>query len=327
MKMISVLVPCFNEEQNIAPMAQVLSKIMRQYDGKYDYEIVFRDNASSDSSMGVLRSLAKNDHHIKVISNARNYGTSYRKDTFKDRVSGDVRILIPCDFQEPPELIPEFIRWWECGYEVVVGQKISSKEGRVKFALRSFFYKLIEFFSDRPQPHHMSGIFLISRRIHELKWKTDNDEPLRYFLSDIGCDMKFIPYEQQERRSGKSSYNTSRYLSFAIDSMIAASTAPLRMVTVAGFFMSIISFAVGLFYLIAKLIWWSRFPAGMAPLLIGLFFLGSVQVFFIGIVGEYIGNVLHKVTPNNPPIVKELINFKNVGEDAYLIRNAQNEDE
>ena len=327
MKKISILVPCYNEEKNIAPMARALTDIMRQYDGKYNYEIVFRDNASMDSSMEVLRSLASEDSHIKVISNARNYGASYRKDTFNRRVSGDARILIPCDFQEPPELIPEFIQWWERGYEAVCGQKISSQEGQIKYGLRSVFYKLIGAFSNHPQPRHMSGIVLVSKRIHELKWKSDNDESMRYFLTDIGCNIKLIPYEQQKRRSGKSSYNVWRYLSFAIESMISTSTAPLRIATVVGFLMSAISFVVGMFYLIVKLVWWYRFPAGTAPLLIGLFFLGSIQLLFIGIVGEYVGNILRKVTPNNPPLVKELLNFDNADEDPYLIRNASAEED
>lgn len=319
-KIISVLVPCFNEENNIEPMAEAITEQMRRYEGIYDYEIVFRDNDSTDKSLEVLRKLASRDKHIKVIVNARNYGIGGAKNTFIGRISGDAVITIPCDFQEPPELIPEFIQYWEQGYEAVCGQKTSSKEGRFKYGLRQLFYSIIDLFSEIPQYRNMSGIILLSRRLWDLKVKYNVKMPIRYFLADIGCDVKLVQYEQQKRRSGKSSYNVWRYLSFAIDSMITTSRAPLRVATVMGFIMSVVTFIIGMVYLVYKIVFWQRFSAGTAPILIGLFFLGSILLLFIGIVGEYVGAVLQKVTESNPPIVKELINFDNAEEDPCYIR-------
>ncbi len=325
MKKISILIPCYNEEKNIVPMAETLTGIMGLYKEKYEYEIIFRDNASTDDSMRILRSLASKDDHIKVIENIRNFGFDPKKDTFIGRVSGDVVIVIACDFQEPPEMIPEFISWWEKGYEAVCGQKTSSKEGKIKYLLRQVFYNIIDCFSSIPQYRNMSGICLLSRRVFELSSEY-NDLMLRYFLADIGCNVKLIQYEQQKRRAGKSSYNIWRYLSFAVYALTSVSTAPLRLASVLGFFMSFLSFLVGMIYLIYKLIFWDSFVVGTAPMVIGVFFLGSVILFFIGVVGEYVGITLRTVQKQSPPLVRELINFDNPENDPYLFKTEVEED-
>ncbi len=319
MKKISVLIPCYNEEKNVKPMVETITEIMSLYTGKYEYEIILRDNASLDNTLTIMKELANKDKNIKVIANARNYGTNLKKDTFAGRVSGDVVIVIACDFQEPPELIPEFIKWWEKGYEAVCGQKISSQEGKIKYGLRQIFYKIIDTFSESPQYRNISGIVLLSRRLYEMSSKY-NDSYFRYFIADLGYEVKLIEYEQQKRRSGKSSYNIWRYLSFAIDSLISVSTAPLRLASVLGFCSSFGSLIIGFVYLIYKLIYWNEFNAGTAPMVIGMFFLGSVLLFFIGVVGEYVGIILKTVTKQSPPIVKELINFENGEEDPYLYK-------
>ena len=320
MKKISVLVPCFNEEENVEPMANELNNILKKYDGKYDYEIIFRDNASTDGSLGKMRAVAYNNHHIKVIANSRNYGTDTKKDSFVGRVSGDVILSIPCDFQEPPELIPDFIEWWEKGYEVVCGKKIGSKEGKIKYGLRQLFYRILNTFSETPQYSNISGIVLMSRKIYDL-YSQYNDMYLRYFLADIGCEVKLIQYEQQKRRAGKSSYNIWRYLSFTIESMTSVSVAPLRLATVIGFLMSFVSFIIGIVYLVYKLIFWYEFDPGTAPIVIGMFFLGSVIIFFIGVLGEYVGRIFLLSSKQSPPIVKELINFDNPESDEFLFKS------
>ncbi|MBO7484663.1 MAG: glycosyltransferase family 2 protein [Spirochaetaceae bacterium] len=323
MEKISILVPCYNEENNINPMAKTLTDIMKRYYGKYDYEILFRDNASTDNSLNIMRDIAMNDKHIKIIANARNYGVDSIKDTYYGRISGEICISIPCDFQEPPELIPEFISWYEKGYEVVAGQKCSSKEGKIKYFLRQLYYRIIQVFSDIPQIPNMSGIFLCTKRILNLYYNNNRYETFRYFLTDLGCEIKLIQYEQNKRRSGKSSYNIWRSLSFSISSLIDVSTTPLRIATIFGILCAAMSFFAGLTYLIMKLIWWDRFSAGMVPVMIAVFFLGSIQISFIGLIGEYVGTILKRVTPNNPPLVKELINFDNPDDDPYLIKSVQ----
>lgn len=307
-KKISIYVPCYNEVGNVKPMADTLTEIMGKL--SYDYEIIFTDNCSTDGTKEILRSLAAQDKHIKVLMNGRNYGTDGRstRNALK-YVSGDAYVNLACDFQEPPELIPEFIKYWEQGYKVICGQKIGSKEGKFKYALRNLYYKIINVFSEIPQYAHLSGIFILDKEVINEWIKADYDIEFRYLLADMGYEVKLIPYEQRERRSGKSSYNIWRYLTFAINSMISTSVAPLRLMTVAGFLMSVVSFVIGIAYLVLKFLLWDNFQAGMAPILIGMFFLGSVQLFFLGIIGEYIGVILRKVTRQPDVILSEKINF------------------
>lgn len=307
-KKISVNVPCYNEEDNVKPMAEALTRIMQSLD--YDYEIIFRDNCSRDATRERLREIAAKDKHVKAIMLNRNYGTGGRGRRMRLGYStGDVIIHIACDFQEPPELIPEFIRYWEQGYKVVAGQKTGSKEGKIKYFLRHVYYKIMNAFSDIPQYEHMSGIMLYDREVMEEILKIDEDIALRNALADMGYEVKLIQYVQEKRRSGKSSYNVWRYLNFALNSLVNTSTAPLRLMTVAGFCMSVVSFLLGVFYLIMKLTLWYRFSAGMAPVLIGMLFLGSVQLLFMGVLGEYIGAILRKVSRQPDVIVSEKLNL------------------
>lgn len=308
-KKISVVVPCYNEEDNVKPMAEKLTEILRQLD--YEYEIIFTDNGSTDETRRHLRELAAGDGRIKVLMNNRNYGTGGRSGHNAARYcSGDLYIHIACDFQEPPELIPEFVKYWEEGYKVVAGQKIASEEGKIKYFLRSLFYRIINCFSDVPQYAHMSGLLLVDREVLKEWIRTDDDIILRNAIADMGYQVKLIQYVQQQRRSGKSSYNIWRYLTFALNSMINTSTTPLRIMTVSGFIMSIISFIIGIIYLIMKLTMWYYFPTGSAPTLIGMLFLGSVQLLFMGILGEYIGVILRKVSNQPRVIVGEKLNFE-----------------
>lgn len=308
-KKISIAVPCYNEEGNVKPMAQKLTEIMQQLD--YDYEIIFTDNCSNDATKQYLRELAAADPHIKVLMNNRNYGPGGRSaHNTGHYCSGDIYIQIPCDFQEPPELIPEFVKYWEEGYKVVAGQKIASEEGKVKYFLRSLFYKIINLLSDVPQYAHMSGIVLTDREVLQEWVKTDDDIVLRNAIADMGYPVKMIQYVQQKRRSGKSTYNVWRYLTFALNSMINTSTTPLRLMTVIGFCMSVVSFIIGLAYLIMKLVLWDWFPTGAAPTLIGMMFIGSVQLLFMGVIGEYVGVILRKISHQPGVIVGEKLNFE-----------------
>lgn len=274
MKKICIHVPCYNEEGNVRAMAEKLIEIM---DGTaYNYEIFFVDNCSTDQTVNILRELAKSNKKIKVIVNTRNYGLSWRNGRNAMRyMHGDAYIYIPCDFQEPPELIPKFIEAWENGYKIVIGQKIASNESKIKYKLRCVFYKIIDYFSEAPQLTNASGIVLRDKEaIERLAEDYDSDVSVRFAVADLGYDVKLIQYKQNARKSGKSSYNIWRNLSFAIHSLTITSTKPLRIITVLGIIMSSITFAIGAAYLVLKFIFWNRFQAGMAPILIGMFFWG-----------------------------------------------------
>ena len=185
MKKVSICVPCYDEVGNVREMAETLTGIMQKL--PYEYEIIFTDNCSTDGTKDILRELAAKDTHIKVLMNSRNYGTGGRseRNTLK-YITGDVSIGIVCDFQEPPELIPEFLKYWEEGYKVVCGQKTGSKEGKIKYACRHLYYKIIQQLSDVPQYEHISGIILIDREILQEYVKTDYDFQFRFAVADMG---------------------------------------------------------------------------------------------------------------------------------------------
>ncbi len=312
MKKISIGVCCYNEEDNIELMYEALTEQMKKVP-EYDYEIIFADNDSSDSSQEILKNIAGKDKKVKVILNQTNFGPDRSHVNCMSRATGEAFIGIPCDFQEPPEMIPEFIREWEKGHEVVWGQKVRSKENPLKRLCRNFFYALIDLFSDHKQYRHIIGFGLTDRKVIDIVLQTIQQDPevnIRYAITEYGFDVKLLPYTQQKRLRGKSSYNFARYYNFAITSLCNTSIKPLRLMTIFGMFVALLSVLVAFFYLVYKLTHWDTFDAGMAPLIIGMFFFGAVQVFSIGLLGEYVGVLIRKVTDKPVVVEKETINFE-----------------
>lgn len=310
MKKISICIPCYNEELNIRPLYEKLQEVIGTISTLYEYEFIFTDNASTDNSRNEIRALAKEDKRVKAIFNTRNFGPVASNRNGLLNASGDAIITIMCDFQDPPELIPQFIQLWESGSSVVCGQKIKSSEHGLKKIARKIYYTIIENVSTTTQYNQVTGFALYDRKVMEaVRRYNDHNIALRHVLADIGYPVTFVPYTQPARRAGKSSYNIRRYFDFAITSLINTSFFPIRMVTVLGMCTAIISFLFGCLYFVNKLLHWDSFALGIAPVLIGMFFLGSVQLFFLGIIGEYIAAVLRKV--NDRPAVFELerINF------------------
>ncbi len=312
MKKISIGICCYNEEENIELMYQAVTEQMRKLP-EYDYEIIFEDNDSEDTSAQILKKIAENDKKVKVIINQTNFGPDRSGVNCMRHMSGDAYIGIPCDFQEPPEMIPEFIKEWENGHDIVWGQKVRSKENPIKRICRNFFYFLIDLLSDYKQYRHVIGFGITDKKVLDVILQTMIQDPeinIRYAISEYGFNVKLIPYTQQKRLRGKSSYNFARYYSFAITSLCNTSIKPLRMMTVLGMFIALMSVVVALFYLVYKLTHWNTFNAGMAPLIIGMFFFGAVQVFSIGLLGEYVGVLIRKVTDKPVVVEKETINFE-----------------
>lgn len=311
MKKISIGIPCYNEEENIEKMYTSLTEIMSSIP-EYDYEIIFADNCSEDASQSIIRRLASKDKRVKAIFNASNFGPERSATNIVKHSTGDAYIAMPCDFQEPPEMIPTFVREWEKGYEIVWGQKGKSEESTVKYALRNIFYSIIDMFSDKKQLRQCNCFGIMSRTVLDVIFPLAVQDPSvdwRYLVVAEGFEVKLIPYTQHKRERGKSSYNASRYLDFALNSLINTSLKPLRVVTVIGVIMSVFSLIVAIVYFIYKLTHWYTFSAGTAPLIIGVFFLGSVQLLCMGMIGEYIGSVMKKVTPSTLIIERELLNF------------------
>lgn len=309
MKKISVCIACYNEEKNIMSTYTRVTDILSKLEN-YDYEIIFADNCSKDSSQNILRELAKKDKRVKVILNLRNFGALRSSKNVNFAATGDCIIGMPCDLQEPPEMIPIFVEEWEKGNPIVWGQKTASKERGVKYFCRSLYYKIIRKFSDVPQYEHVTGFGIMDKQIVDvIKGLDDPEMPTRHLIADLGYPVKLIPYTQEERKAGKSSYNLWRYFDFSVVSLVRTSTVPLRLTTILGAICATLSFIFGIVYLIYKLINWDVFSVGIAPIVIAVFFLGSVQLLCIGMIGEYIGVILKKITKRPLVTEKERINF------------------
>lgn len=310
MKKISVLIPCYNEAENVGPISRAVTEILEKELPQYDYELVFIDNDSTDGTRDIIRGLCADNPRIKAILNARNFGQFNSPYYGMLQVTGDCVIEMVADFQDPVEMIPKYIREWEKGYKIVIGIKTSSKENRLMYWLRSCYYKTIKKLSDVEQIEHFTGSGLYDREFIEVLRNLDDPTPfLRGIVAELGYRRKEIPYEQPRRRAGKTHNNLYRLYDAAMLSVTSYTKAGLRLATIFGSICAVVSMLIALVYLVMKLIWWDRFPAGMAPMLIGMLFLGSVQLFFIGFLGEYIMSINQRVMKRPLVIEEERINF------------------
>ena len=311
MKKISVLIPCYNEEENVVPISEAVIGIITKELPQYDYELVFIDNDSTDKTRELLRMLCAKNPKIKAIFNARNFGQFNSPYYGILQVTGDCVISMVADFQDPVELIPKYVHEWENGYKIVIGIKTSSKENPVMYWLRSCYYKLIRKLSDVEQIEHFTGSGLYDRQFIEVLRNLNDPTPfLRGIVAELGFKRKEIPYEQPKRRAGKIHNNFYRLYDAAMLSVTSYTKAGLRLATFLGAFSCLVSLAVALAYLVMKLIWWDRFPAGMAPMLIGMLFLGSVQIFFIGMVGEYLARTYIESKHRPIYIAREVLDYE-----------------
>ena len=310
MKKISVLIPCYNEAENVGPISRAVTEILEKELPQYDYELVFIDNDSTDGTRNIIRGLCADNPRIKAILNARNFGQFNSPYYGMLQVTGDCVIEMVADFQDPVEMIPKYIHEWEKGYKIVIGIKTSSKENRLMYWLRSCYYKTIKKLSDVEQIEHFTGSGLYDREFIEVLRNLDDPTPfLRGIVAELGYRRKEIPYEQPRRRAGKTHNNFYRLYDAAMLSVTSYTKAGLRLATIFGSICAVVSMLIAMVYLVMKLIWWDRFPAGMAPMLIGMLFLGSVQLFFIGFLGEYIMSINQRVMKRPLVIEEERINF------------------
>ena len=275
MKKISVLIPCYNEAENVGPISRAVTEILEKELPQYDYELVFIDNDSTDGTRDIIRGLCADNPRIKAILNARNFGQFNSPYYGMLQVTGDCVIEMVADFQDPVEMIPKYIHEWEKGYKIVIGIKTSSKENRLMYWLRSCYYKTIKKLSDVEQIEHFTGSGLYDREFIEVLRNLDDPTPfLRGIVAELGYRRKEIPYEQPRRRAGKTHNNFYRLYDAAMLSVTSYTKAGLRLATIFGSICAVVSMLIAMVYLVMKLIWWDRFPAGMAPMLIGMLFFG-----------------------------------------------------
>lgn len=276
----------------------------------YNYEIIYEDNCSTDNTQEILRLLASKDKRVKVILNAKNFGPMKNGSYIMFQGTGDAIIGMPCDLQTPVDLIPRYIELWEGGSQVVLGQIIKSEESRIMFGLRGLYYKIIDLFSENKELKHVTGCGLFDKESIALIQSLEEPEPnFRYLVTELGLKVTLVPYVQKKRKHGKSSYNFIKYFAQAIQTLVSTSRKPLRLATIIGSLFSCISFLTGIVYLIYKILYWDTFEPGMTPVIISVFFCSSFQLLFIGISGEYIGEILAKVTKRPLVVESERINF------------------
>lgn len=310
MKKISVLIPCYNEEENVRPICDAVREIFKRELAAYEYEIVFIDNKSTDGTRGILRALCAEDPGVKAIFNIQNFGQFNSPYYGLWQTSGACTILLCADFQDPVEWIPVMVREWEKGHKVVCMIKTASRESRILYFLRSVYYKMIKAMSDVRQIEHFTGFGLYDRSFIEILRGLGDATPfLRGIVAEYAPDRLEIPYEQQLRRKGKTHNNFFSLFDAAMLSFTSYTKGGLRFATFCGFGISAVSFLIAVFYLIQKLIYWDRFLAGNAPILIGVFFLGGIQLFFTGLMGEYIMSMSTRIMNRPLVIEEERINF------------------
>lgn len=310
MTKISIVVPCYNEEENVIPLSEAIQEQFTEYLSQYDYEIIFIDNDSKDTTREKLEMLCQNNDKIKAILNAKNFGQFNSPYYGMCQSTGDCTVLLAADFQDPVELIPSLVHEWEQGYKIVSAIKTSSLENPVMRFLRTCYYKVIKKMSDVEQIEHFTGFGLYDKSFIEVLKNLDDSTPfLRGIVAELGFKRKEIPYEQQKRRAGKTSNNWYRLYDAAMLSFTSYTKVGMRLATFLGFVISFLSLAVAGVYLVLKLIYWDSFPMGNAPILIGVFTLGGLQLFFIGLLGEYIMSMNARIMKRPLVIEERRINF------------------
>lgn len=310
MKTISIVVPCYNEEENVQAMADALRETFKKDLPAYRYEILFIDNDSKDRTREIIRKLCAEDKGIKGIFNAKNFGQFNSPYYAMLQTTGDATVLMAADFQDPVEMIPKYVKEWENGYKIVIGIKKSSQENKIMYWLRGCYYKLIKKLSDVEQIEQFTGFGLYDKKFINVMRELDDPTPfLRGIVAELGFKRKEIPYEQPKRRAGKTSNNFYRLYDAAMLSITSYTKVGLRLATFIGMTVGCISLVIAIVYLILKLMFWDNFPAGMAPLLIVTCLLGSLQLFFIGLIGEYIMSINDRVKKRPLVVEDERLNF------------------
>lgn len=307
MKHITVVTPCFNEEDNIEAVYNETRRVFSTIQG-VTYDHLFIDNASSDSTVSKLREIAAADPAVSVIVNARNFGHIRSPMHGLLQAKGDAVILLVADLQDPPDLMREFVEKWLAGAPIVVGVKPAAKESALFFALRRMYYRFVTRIANVKLIQNFTGFGLYDRKVIEVLRRIDDPYPyFRGLVCEIGFDVIQLPYVQPRRKRGISKNNFYTLYDIAMLGVTSHSKVPLRLATIAGFLLSGVSLLVSLVYLLLKLLFWNEFAMGSAPILIGLFFFSSVQLFFIGLLGEYVGAILTYVQKRPLVVEKERI--------------------
>ena len=309
-KKISVVIPTYNEEANVVPLAKAVTEVMERELIQYDYEIIFIDNHSKDNTQALLRGLCANNKKIKGFFNAKNFGQARSPVYGMKQAYGDCVVRMCADFQDPVDMIPKFVKEWEQGHKIVIGVKNASQERKGMYKLRGLYYKMIQKITDIDHIEQFTGFGLYDKKFVDVVRSLHDPMPyLRGIIAELGFDYKAISYTQPKRRAGKSKNNFYSLYDYAMIGITSYSKVVMRMATFAGFIIGGLSLLAAIAYLILKLMYWDRFSAGIAPLIIGVFFLGSLQLFFTGFLGEYVLSINTRVLDRPLVVEEERLNF------------------
>ncbi len=307
---ISVVIPSYNEERSVQEMVDRLTAVFRDELPQYDYEIIFVDDFSTDGTRAEIRRIAEHDPRVKAILNARNFG--FHRNVFSALTygSGDATFMLFGDLQDPPENLPEFVRAWESGKQVVIGQRRSSDEGFVMTGLRHLYYAVIRWFSDTNQIPRFTGYGLYDREFIRILSEIDDIQPFfKAVVAEYGLNVDIIQYDQAKSARGKSNFNFLKNYDFAMQGITSSTKLLMRLATFIAGIVALICLGFALFVFINKLINWDTYPVGEASTTVGIFFLGAVQLFFIGVLGEYILSINGRVTSKPRVVIGERVNF------------------
>ena len=307
--MISILTPCFNEEENVRPLYERIRAVFDRLP-EYRYEHVFIDNASTDRTVDILREIAALDRHVKVIVNTRNFGHVRSPYHALLQCRGDAVIGMAADLQDPPELIPVFLEKWREGYKVVLGVKAAAEESPLMFGIRRIGYSVIDRLSEVQQIRNNTGFGLFDQSFVAVLRRLPDPYPyFRGIVAELGFKYATIPYNQPKRLRGVTKNNLYRLYDLGIQGIVNHSKIPLRLATILGFISSVLSMLAAFVYFVMKMMFWYNLPIGVAPVIIGLFGVASVQLFFLGVLGEYVGSIYTQVRNRPLVIEQERINF------------------
>ena len=310
LKKISIVTGCYNEEENILELYDQIVDVFKELGDRYTYEIIVADNDSTDQTPKILRELAAKDKNVKVIFNARNFGANRSGYNALMQAHGDAVVAMASDLQTPPYMIKDFVEKWEQGFKVVMAVKSHSEESPIIYALRTAYYKTLASLSDVKLVSHFTGFGLYDKQVMDILRNLNDPNPyFRGLISDIGFEPAIIEFVQPARKYGKSKSNFLNLYEMAMLGITGYTKLPLRLATFIGFITAVISFLIGVFYLVYKLVFWNSFSLGVAPLAIGLFFFASVQLISLGIIGEYISMIYVQVLKRPLVYEKERLNF------------------
>ncbi len=316
-KLISVVIPTYNEVDNVRPMTETLTELFTEKLSRYDYEILYIDNHSTDGTREALREICGADRHVKAIFNSRNFGQLRSPVHGLKQAFGDCVVRLNADFQDPPEMIPELVERWEAGHKIVIGIKNKTEEKGIMALARKLYYKLLRKISEIGHIENFTGFGLYDKAFVDVVRGIEDPVPyLRGMIAEFGFDYETVYYDRPQRRAGKTKNNFFSLYDVGMAGITSYSKILLRFSTFLGFGVGFVAVVIGLAYLILKLIFWDRFRAGMAPVLIGVFFLGAVQLFFLGLMGEYILTINARVSGRPLVVEEERLNFD---EDAKIV--------